>query len=350
MSLLVDWSFTMNKGRYILRRLGLAVVVLLGSTTITFIVARIIPSNLAALYAGAHPTAEQVAKIEVEMGLNKPLFVQFFLYLGQLIHGDLGVSFLSRQPIINQLKLFLPATLELVSASTFLALLIGVPAGVISAAKHNRLVDHVTRVISIGGVSIPSFWLALLIQLLFFHYLKLLPIGGRLDNLTALNHPVKYITGFYLIDTFVSGNWLAFRSTIIHLILPACVLAAYPIGLATRMTRSVMVEILSENHIRAARAAGLSERIILFQYALKNAITPTLTAVGLSAAYSITGAFLVETIFIWPGIGKYMADAVLSADFPVIVAVTQAVTICYIIINLVVDLIQAAIDPRINLA
>jgi peptide/nickel transport system permease protein len=340
----------MNIGRYILRRLGLAIVVFLGSITVTFIVARIIPSNLAALYAGARPTAEQVAKIETEMGLNKPLVVQFFLYLGQLSHGELGQSFLSRQPIINQLKVFLPATLELVSVSTFLSLLIGVPAGVISAANHNRLFDHLTRVISIGGVSIPSFWLALLVQLLFFRYLHLLPIGGRIDNMTALNHPVQYLTGFYLIDTFVSGNWIAFRNTIIHLILPACVLSAYPISLATRMTRSVMVEILSENHIRAARAAGLSERIVLYQYALKNAISPTLTVLGLSAAYSITGAFLVEAVFMWPGVGKYLANAVISADFPVIVAVTQAVTICYIVINLVVDLIQAAIDPRITLS
>jgi peptide/nickel transport system permease protein len=283
------------------------------------------------------------------MGLDKPLIVQYWRYLSQLMRGDLGVSFLTRQPINKELGRFLPATLELVFVSTFLALVIGVPAGVLSASRRNRPADHALRVVSIGGVSIPSFWLALLIQILFFRHLGLLPLGGRIDNITALTSPVERITGFYLFDTIATQNWVALRSTVTHLILPSFVLASYPIGLATRMTRSVMVEILSSNYIRTARAAGLPEWAILFQYALKNAIVPTLTVVGLSAAYSITGAFMVEAVFVWPGVGKYLADAVITADFPVVVAVTLAVTIFYIAVNLVVDLIQAVIDPRVRL-
>jgi peptide/nickel transport system permease protein len=247
------------------------------------------------------------------------------------------------------LREYLPATLELVMVSMLLALVVGIPVGVIAGARPNGVFDNVTRVVSIAGVSIPIFWLALLLQLLFFGYLKWLPLGGRVDNNVALNYPLQQITGFYLIDSVVTGNWVAFRSTVLHLILPGFCTATYPIGLAIRMTRSCMVEVLSEPYITAARASGIPRRAILFKLALKNAIMPTLTVLALSFAYSITGAFLVELVFLWPGVGKYVAEGVLSVDFPVIIAVTLVVTVIYIVVNLVVDLLQAGLDPRVTL-
>jgi peptide/nickel transport system permease protein len=334
---------------YLARRLLLAMLVVVSVTIITFFVSRVLPSDPAALYAGAHPTAEQIEKVRAMMGLDRPLVVQLWRYLGDVLHGDLGVSFRTRQPISRELLRRLPATLELVTAGTLLALLIGVPLGVFSAARSDSLFDQVTRFFAIGGVSLPSFWLALLVQLFFFGRLKILPLAGRIDNKLAILHPVNTVTGFYLIDTLIQGNWAAFQSSVTHLILPAFVLSIYSMCVAARMTRATMLEVLSQGYITSARAMGLSERLILFRFALKNAIIPTLTVVGLSFAWSITGAFMIEVVFNWPGVGKYVADAILTVDFPVVVAVTAVVAVFYVMVNLVVDLITVAIDPRVKL-
>ncbi|MBA7682571.1 putative D,D-dipeptide transport system permease protein DdpB [subsurface metagenome] len=251
--------------------------------------------------------------------------------------------------ITTDLRAFLPATLELVIGASLLALVIGIPFGVLSGARRGGWLDQATRMISIGGVSIPTFWLALMLQLFFFGWLGWLPLGGRISTMVTLSHPIERITGFYIIDAAVSGNWVAWRDTLHHLILPTAVLAAYPIGLTIRMTRAAMVEVLTEPYIDAARAAGLPPRMILFRLALKNAIIPTLTVLGLTFAYSITGAFLIELVFSWPGVGKYVTDAIIRVDFPVVMAVTLVVTVVYIVINLIVDMVQVALDPRIRL-
>lgn len=334
---------------YVVRRLILALVVVVSVSVITFVVSRVLPSDPASLYAGARPTAEQIERVREMMGLNDPLPAQFWRYFTDMLRGDLGVSFRTRQPISKELARRLPATLELVTAGTLLALLVGVPLGVFSASRPGGLLDHLTRMVAIGGVSLPSFWLALLFQLFFFGRLGILPLAGRIDNLVSLRHPIQTVTGFYLIDAAVAGNWIAFRSAALHLILPSLVLSLYAMSLGARMTRSKMLEVLSQRYITAARAVGLSERTILTRLALKNAIIPTLTVVGLSFAWSITGAFLIEVVFNWPGVGKYVADAILTVDFPVIVAVTAVVAIVYVLINLIVDLITAAIDPRVKL-
>jgi peptide/nickel transport system permease protein len=339
----------MSRKRYFLRRLGLTVFVLLGVLILTFFVARVVPSDPAALYAGPRPRPEQVERIRVELGLDQPLIVQFSRYVGDILQGNLGISFDTRRPIIGDLQTFLPATLELVIAAMLLAFVIGIPVGVIAAALRGTWVDYLLRVMAIAGVSIPTFWLALIMQLIFFSNLGWLPLGGRLDNMTAILNPIVPLTGFYLIDAAVSGNWVAWQDALLHLVMPAFVLATYPIGLAVRMTRAAMIETLSELHVTAARAAGLPEMFILFRLALKNAIIPTLTALGLSFAYSVTGAFLVEIIFSFPGVGKYVAEAILNVDFPVVIAVTLVVTVIYLAVNLAVDLIQAAIDPRTKL-
>lgn len=336
----------MSWGAYLVRRLAFALVVLAAVSVVTFFVARVVPSDPAALYVGPRPRKEQVEAARRKLALDRPLPEQYVTYVGDLLTGDLGTSLRSKQPIARDLRAFLPATLELVVAATLLSLVIGIPLGVYAGARPNGVLDHVTRVASIGGVSIPTFWLALILQLIFFRALHWLPLGGRLSNEVALQHPVNVITGFYAIDAAVTGNWVAWRDALWHLVLPAVTLASYPIGLVTRMTRSAMVDVLNERYITAARATGIPERTIRFRLALKNAILPTLTVLGLTFAYSITGAFLVEIVFAWPGVGTYVTQAILSVDFPVVIGVTLVVTVVYLLVNLVVDLIHVALDPR----
>ena len=340
----------MNALRYLLRRLSLSVFVFVGVLALTFIVSRIIPGNPAALYAGARPRPEQVAAIKIKLGLDRPLHEQFAVYVSDLLAGDLGESYHSRRSINTDLSIYLPATLELVIAAVFIALAIGIPVGALAGAYPGSVFDYATRFIAIAGVSVPSFWLALIAQSLFFSNLGWLPLGGRVSRDVSLFYPITAQTGFYLIDAALSGNWRAFFDALHHLILPALTLAAYPLGVTIRMLQASMLEALAEPYIVAARAAGIPRRVILFKLALKNAIMPALTVVGLSFAYSITGAFLVETIFSFPGVGKYVTEAVLNVDFPVIIAVTLVVTIVYILVNLIVDIIQALLDPRVRLA
>ena len=340
----------MSAFNFLLRRLGFSLLVFVGVLVLTFFVSRVIPSNPAALYAGARPRPEQVAEIEKKLGLDKPLHQQFQVYVGELLDGNLGESYHSRRSINTDLRIFLPATLELVIAAVAFALIIGIPIGVLAGAWPRSRFDYATRLVAVAGVSVPSFWLALIAQSIFFSQLGWLPLGSRISRDATLFYPIATQTGFYFIDAAISGNWEAWFDALHHLILPALVLSAYPLGITIRMIQASMLEVLSETYITSARAAGLSRSLILFKLALKNAIMPALTVVGLSFAYSITGAFLVETIFSWPGVGKYVTEAVLNVDFPVIIAVTLVVTVVYIFVNLVVDLIQSLLDPRVRLA
>lgn len=339
----------MKVWEYLIRRLALAILVLFGVSVVTFIIARVVPSDPAALWVGPRPTPEQLAAARASLGLDRPLFVQYLLYVGRLLRGDLGVSIKTHQPIVQDLRAYLPATLELVLVGMAMAVLIGIPLGVLAGARRNSLLDHASRLIAVAAVSIPTFWLGLLLQLLFFGQLHWLPISGRVSIETTLYNPIQTITGFYLVDTLITRNGAAFRDALAHIILPAFTLATYAIGLTIRMTRSTMVEVLEEKYIVAARAAGLPERTILFRLALKNAVVPTLTVLALSFVYSLTGAILVEVIFSWPGLGSYVTAAILSVDFPVIMAVTLIVTAFYVVINLLLDLLQAALDPRVVL-
>ena len=334
---------------YFLRRVVLAAIVIIGVMIITFFISRILPADPVRLYVGVRASEEVVEQARAELGLDRPLPVQFLNYVGQVLQGDFGVSFRTKRPILEDLFVFIPATLELVITAILLAVVIGIPVGVISAARKGTWVDQAARILTISGVSIPSFWLALLLQLLFFGALGWLPLGGRISREFQITNPIDPVTGFYLIDGLITGNFAAWRDALVHLIMPAAVLATFPISLTARMTRSSMLEVLSENYIAAARAAGLPRRQILFRLALKNAIVPTLTVLGLVFAFSITGAILVEIVFQWPGLGTYVTDSILASDFPVVVAVTLVVTVIYVLINLFVDLIQAALDPRVRL-
>ncbi len=339
----------MQRLDYILKRLLMAVFVLISVSIFTFLIARVVPSDPAAAWVGPRPTAEQIEKATIELGLDQPLYVQYWRYITGILQGDLGTSVTTRQPILTDVQTFLPATLELVLAGMFIAVVIGIPLGVLSGANKGSWLDHLTRLISIAGVSMPAFLLGLLLQFLFFRQLGILPLGARISTEVSLSNPVEVITGMYLIDTLLTGNWVAFEDASLHIILPAIALATYPIGLAIRMTRSTMIEVLNEKYIMAARISGIHERTILFVLALKNAIVPTLNALGLAFVYSLTGAILIEIIFSWPGLGTYITNAVLSVDFPVIVSVTLIMTVFYIFINLFLDIAQALIDPRVTL-
>jgi peptide/nickel transport system permease protein len=336
-------------GEYFLRRLGLGVLVILGTLLVTFVVSQVVPGDPIRLYLGSRASPQRIEEVRHQLGFDRPIPVQFGNYVLRTLQGDLGQSFRTKRPIIDDIKIRLPATMELVVFSTLLALIIGVPVGVLAAAQRGKFFDQISRVVTVGGVSLPTFWLALLLQLIFFLYLGWLPLGGRISQEVLLKHPIENTTGFYLIDAAVTGNWIAWKDAVIHMILPVFVLATYPISLVVRMTRASMIDVLSDTYITAARAAGLSEREVLFKLALKNSIVPTLTVMGLLFAYSITGAVLVEIVFTWPGMGDYMADAILSSDVYVLFGVTIIITLMYIFINLVVDLIQAAIDPRVRL-
>ncbi|MEL7655927.1 MAG: ABC transporter permease [Bacillota bacterium] len=335
-------------GKYILKRFLLCLIVLFGVVLIIFTITRIVPSDPAAKWAGSRATPLQVEAARIELGLDKSLPVQFGSYVVDLAQGDLGYSLRTRNPVVEDLKVFIPATVELVLLGTILAMFIGIPLGLYSAKHKNKLLDHISRVFSIGCVSLPVFWVALGLQLIFYSYLEWLPLGGRVSTDIALTYEMPNITGMLVFDSLITGNWIIFWDALKHLILPMIPIALYPIGLVSRMTRSALLEILNEDYITAERSYGLSEKLILWVYALKNSLGPTATVVTLSVGYTLMNTFLVESIFNWPGIGKYVASSVVSMDFPAIMGVTIFSAICYMILNLFADLV-IALDPRVRL-
>lgn len=334
---------------FIIRRILLSIVVLFGVCVITFFIARVIPANPAAMWVGAHPTQEQIERAKRELGLDQPLHVQFYLYMNKLLHGDWGVSIRTHRPVIEDILSYLPASLELVGTGIIIAVIIGIPLGVESATKKDSWVDHVSRLLSIGGVSIFTPWLGMMVQLLFFKWLGLLPVGDRISTIVSIQYPIQRITGFYLIDSLITGNFVAFQDALVHIILPAFVVAAYPLGLVTRMIRSTMADVLEEDFIRTAKAYGIPGRVVAYRYALKNSLGPTITVLALSFAYSLVETFLIEMVFSWPGLGRYAAFSIISLDYPAIMGIAIFIAIVYILLNLIVDLLQAVIDPRVRL-
>ena len=335
--------------RFTIRRILWLVFVLLGLSVITFYLSRMVPGDPASLYLGPRAKPEQVEYLRSQMGLDKPLYVQFVYYMRDLVHGDLGDSLRTHRPVINGIVDHLPASLELMFCAITIATLVGIPLGAISAKKENTLTDHLSRVFSVANVSLPAFWLAMIAQIVFFKWLDLLPVGGRIDTVVGLINPIERVTGFYVLDSLITGNWTALKSSLFHLVLPSFTLAAYSTGLITRMTRSTMIEVLREDYITTARSIGIAEKEIVFVQGLRNAMGPTLTTAGLCFAFMLTGTFFIELIFFWPGLGTYLTTAIFSNDYPVIMGVTILMAIFYVLVNLLVDLMIAAVDPRIRL-
>jgi peptide/nickel transport system permease protein len=333
---------------YFVRRALSALLVIAGVVTLTFFVVRLVPSDPARLYAGARARPAQLAAIRSQLGLDRPLVEQYVRYVASLLRGDLGDSLKTKRSVRIDLSLFLPATLELVICAYLLALLAGIPAGVLAGATEGSGFDRLTGAAAILGAAAPVFALALLAQQLFFNHLHWLPLNGRMSAEVSINHPVTTLTGFWLLDTALTGNWVAWRDVAAHLLLPVLVLAVYPLAIILRMTRAAMIEALHQPHIIVVRAKGLHSRTIVRRHALRNAILPVLTVAGLSFAYAITGSILVEALFRWPGVGLYVADAIASKDFPPILAVTLVSTILFVGVTFAVDLLRALLDPRVQ--
>lgn len=340
----------MRSFEFIFRRILTAIFVLIGVSLITFAISHVVPTDTAALYLGSTKARpEDLERIRLKLGLDRPLPVQYIIYMKDLVRGDLGDSIATKRPVLQELTDRLPATLELLFFGMFIATLIGIPLGVLSARWQGTWADLFVRIISIVGVSMPAFYLGLLMQIAFFRNLDLFPLSGRVDSGLRFTNPIDPITSFFLLDTFLTSNWVALKDVLHHLVLPGFTLAAYPIGLIARMNRAAMLEVLGQDYIRTARAYGIRERVITYMYALKNAISPTLTVIGLTVAYALTGTFFVEVIFNWPGLGLFTVRSLLALDYPAIMGITLLGASGYVIINLLVDLLQMWVDPRIRL-
>lgn len=333
--------------KYIGKRLRDSLLVLLGIITITFFITHVLPSDPASKWAGARATEAQLEQARVELGLNDSLPEQYVSYVWKMVRGDLGRSLTSKQPITQDLAQYIPPTVELVLLAFVLAVCIGIPLGIYSAKKKDKTLDHVSRFFSIGAVSLPTFWVAMFLQLIFYKILSLLPLGGQLSVAATIFADKPHITGFLLLDCLLTGNFAMFTDAFAHTILPCITIALYPIGLVSRMTRSALLEILNEDYITSGRSYGISETKMLWKYALKNSLGITATNVALAMGYTLTNTFLVEAVFSWPGIGSYIATAITSMDFPAIIGVTIFGAVCYILLNLVADII-IALDPRVR--
>ena len=331
------------------RRLLTSFVTLFGITTITFLLARVVPSDPAVVYIGPLARPAEIARVTKQLGLDRPLPIQYVDYLRQLVKGDWGTSLATKEPVLGGLVHRLPATLELVVSAMALALIVGIPLGVLAARRASGPADVSVRVGSVFGISRPVFWLGLLLQALVSGKLGWLPATSRESLTTSVLSPIPHLTGFATFDALVAGDWSGLRDAASHLVLPALTLAAYPTGLVARMTRASMLDVLGQDYIRTARTYGLRQRRILWQLALRNAFPSTLTVVGLSFAYLLTGTFFVELVFDWPGIGQFATTALLNLDYPVIMGITLFGAIAFLSINLLVDVLQARLDPRVRL-
>lgn len=332
-------------GRFLARRLLFSVFVLWGVTVITFFLARVAPGDPARLIAGPHANAEALAHVRALYGLDQPLIVQYAKYLGGLLHGDLGISFLTRRPVTVDLATYLPATLELTGISLVVGALLGVGLGVLSALRRGTVLDGASRFIAIAGLSLPAFWLAMFLQLVVYSRLQLLPFGGRLD--TGMAAP-PFHTGLMTVDSLLAGQPATFVAALRHLVLPVMTLAVAEIGLMARVVRTSVLETAGEDYIRTARAKGLTERRVNIRHTLRNALLPAVTVLGLEAALLAGGVFVVETVFAWPGIGRYAFDSIRATDYNAIMGVTVVIAVAYVTINLVVDVAYVALDPRIR--
>lgn len=335
----------MNFWNFAARRIVGIIFVLFGVSIVTFLISHVVPGDPAAAALGDRAREEQVAAFRTEYGLDRPVPEQYVIYMRGLLSADLGKSIRTRRPVAQDLREFFPATMELSIAALLIAILLGVPAGIWSAVYRNRLPDHLVRIFSLVGGSLPIFWLGLLMIGLFYDRLSILPAGGRIDQFIP---PPQTITGLYTVDSFLTGNIPALQSSLQHLILPAFVLGYFSTAVIARMMRSSMLEVLNQDYLRTARAKGLAERIVIFRHGFRNALIPTLTIIGVTFGSLLSGAVLTETIFTWPGLGRYATAAAIGLDFPAVMGVTLIAGVIFPVANLVVDLSYAWLDPRIR--
>ncbi|TMF54395.1 MAG: ABC transporter permease [Chloroflexi bacterium] len=330
---------------FLLRRVVGIAAVMIGVSVITFAISHVIPADPVAAALGDHATDAQIAQFRAEYRLDRPLPEQYISYATGILHGDLGKSIRTRRSVADDLADSFPATLELSFAALLISIVLGVPAGVWSAVSRGRIPDYVVRVLSLAGGSLPVFWLGLIVIGLFYYQLGWFPGGGRLDTFVS---PPPTRTGLYVLDSILAGDVEALRSSLVHLVLPALTLGYFSTAVIARMTRSSMLDVLGQDYMRTARAKGLREPVIVLRHALRNALIPTITIVGLTFGSLLSGAVLTETIFSWPGLGRYATASAVSLDFPAVLGVTLLAAVVYPVANLVVDVAYYWLDPRIQ--
>ncbi|MBC8163305.1 MAG: ABC transporter permease [Roseiflexaceae bacterium] len=344
-------------GAYILRRLLGLIPVVFGISFIVFMLLRLIPGDPAVAILGERSTPQQRQQIREQLGLNKPLFLdfsgegsvfdtQYFIFMGKLARGDLGTSVLRRTQVSTELRTFFPATAELAIAAMLIATSVGLFIGIIAALRRGTVIDAGTTTLALLGVSMPIFWLGLIFQYIFAVNLRWLPISQRLD--ASLGQSFSPITGLYVLDGLLRGRPDVTIDALRHLIMPAVVLSTVPLAIIARMTRSTMLDVLNQDYVRTARAKGLAERIVTLRHAFKNALLPIITVIGLQFGLLLAGAVLTETVFSWPGIGRWILEAIQGRDYPVVQGGVMFVAMVFVLVNFLVDLSFAAFDPRIR--
>ncbi len=330
---------------YLLRRFVGFAAVLIGVSIITFGLSHLVPADPAIVALGDHATDAQIDAFREKYGLNKPVPEQYWIYVTNLIQGDLGISLRTRRPVASDLRDFFPATFELSLTALVLSILIGVPAGVISATARNRLPDHVVRIVSLIGGSVPIFWLGLMLLGFFYGRLGWLPGGARIDKFIP---PPPTVTGLFTVDSLLAGNYKAFSSSVHHLLLPALALGYFSTAIISRMMRSSMLEVLNHQYVLSAKARGLRPWRVVWRHAARNALIPTVTTIGVTFGSLLSGAVLTETIFSWPGLGRYATNSAINLDFPAVMGVTLLAALVYTLANLFVDVGYHWLDPRIR--
>ena len=329
---------------FVIRRLVALVPVLALVLVIVFSLVRVIPGDPAVVLLGPGATEQQIAALRDQLKLDRTVLLQFTEYVLGLLRGDLGTSLKTGAPVLAEILQRLPATIELSIFATIIAILVGIPIGVLSATRSNSAFDHVIRIVSLVGVSMPAFLLALILQLIFAIWLGWLPVSGRTSSFVTM----EPITDFFILDGLIRGDLRAVGSSVAHIILPTAVLAAFLAATLGRYVRNTMLETMGEDYIRTARAKGMPRRAVVYSHALRNALLPALTVIGLKFAEMLGGAILTETIFAWPGIGRYMFEAIRNRDFPVIQGTTLIFALIYVMTTLLVDLLHGLLDPRVR--
>jgi peptide/nickel transport system permease protein len=335
--------------RYIARRVLLLFPMLVGITLLSFLLSHAVPADPVAANLGDQAAADPtiVAAFRHHWGLDQPLYRQYLIYLWNLVHGNMGISISTRQPVLLDLRQHLPATIEIAVAAMLLSLVTGIPLGMLAAVNRERPIDQAARVTSLVGVSTPVFWLGLVAIVVFYAHLGWAPAPGRLSPTIT---PPPFVTGFVLVDAILSRRWDAAADWLGHLVLPAVVLSSYSLGIITRMMRGSMLEVLGEDYVRTARAKGVTRWAVVVRHAARNALIPIITIVGLSFGGLLSGAVVTETVFSWPGLGLYAFSSATSLDFPAIMGSGIIVAGVYVLVNLVVDVAYAFFDPRIRVA
>jgi peptide/nickel transport system permease protein len=330
---------------FLLKRITLLIPSLIGVTLMVFVLSHVIPADPVAIALGPEATADQIQSLREAWGLNKPLYTQYGIFLKNLVRGDLGFSLVSRRAVTEELRYYFPATFELTTASMILSIVLGVVIGIISAVHRNRLFDHLTRTYCLFGISMPIFWLGLLLLLLFYVKLGWLPGGGRIAD----GIEVRQITGLLTLDCLLTGNWRGLGSSLLHLVLPAFCLSSSFLATISRIARSSVLQVIREDYVRTARAKGLPEFKVLSKHVLRNSLLPVVTISGILYGQLLGGAVLTETIFSWPGMGRYVVRSILHLDFQPILGFTVLCALLYAVANLVVDLLYSVINPQIRL-